>query len=130
MAVNLNMRGDSEGSINEYLSDTIGAVFQNVYTIDVPNYTNRALYAFDSGKAMVRFERGIAHQSEGEWKKLMQTIHENMSPYEPGSHIMTDDKAPVELLGMQIIDSLIRNEVAYYRKIYEEEGLQGLLSRL
>lgn len=130
MAVNLNMRGGNEGSINEYLSDTIGAVFENVYTIDVPNYTNRALYAFDSQEAIVRFERGIADESEGEWKELMDTIRENMAPYRAGSHIMTDDKAPVELLGMQIIDSLIRNEVDYYRKIYEEEGVQGLLNRL
>ena len=29
---------------------------------------------------------------------------------------MTDDKAPVELLGMKVIDSLIGNEVEYYKK--------------
>ncbi len=60
----------------------------------------------------------------------MGNIRHNMSPYKAGSHIMTDDKAPVELLGMQIIDGLIKNEVEYYRRIYEEEGLQGLLGRL
>ena len=60
----------------------------------------------------------------------MGNIRHNMSPYKAGSHIMTDDKAPVELLGMQIFDGLIKNEVEYYRRIYEEEGLQGLLGRL
>ena len=60
----------------------------------------------------------------------MGNIRHNMSPYKAGSHIMTDDKAPVELLGMQIIDGLIKNEVEYYRRIYEEERLQGLLGRL
>ena len=40
---------------------------------------------------------------------------------------MTDDKAPVELLGMQVIDELIKEEVAYYKGIYEEEGIRGLL---
>ena len=50
----------------------------------------------------------------------MGNIRHNMSPYKAGSHIMTDDKAPVELLGMQIIDGLIKNEVEYYRRIYEE----------
>ena len=57
----------------------------------------------------------------------MGNIRHNMSPYKAGSHIMTDDKAPVELLGMQIIDGLIKNEVEYYRRIYEEEGIEGLL---
>ena len=43
---------------------------------------------------------------------------------------MTDDQAPVELLGMQVIDELIRDEVSYYRGIFEEEGIQGLLDEL
>lgn len=43
---------------------------------------------------------------------------------------MTDDKAPVELLGMQVIDQLIREEVAYYKNIYEKDGIQGLLEQL
>ncbi len=40
---------------------------------------------------------------------------------------MTDDKAPVELLGMRVIDELIQDEVTYYRNIYEQQGLDGLL---
>ncbi len=43
---------------------------------------------------------------------------------------MTDDKAPVELLGMQVIDQLIQEEVAYYKDIYEEQGINGLLEHL
>ena len=41
--------------------------------------------------------------------------------------IMTDDKAPVELLGMQIIDEIIVDEVNYYKTIYKDKGLSGLL---
>jgi hypothetical protein len=33
----------------------------------------------------------------------------------------------VELLGMQVIDDLIRDEVAYYKTIYERDGLQGVI---
>lgn len=43
---------------------------------------------------------------------------------------MTDDKAPVELLGMQVIDSLIGNEVGYYKNIYDKEGIKGLIEAL
>lgn len=35
---------------------------------------------------------------------------------------MTDDKAPVELLGMKVIDELIRDEVGYYKEIFQEGG--------
>ena len=47
--------------------------------------------------------------------------------YEGGNLILTDDKAPVELLGMSAIDAIIRDEVEYYRAIYDEKGLQGVL---
>ena len=43
---------------------------------------------------------------------------------------MTDDKAPVELLGIKVIDSMIAEEVSYYKDIYKKEGLKGLLNAL
>lgn len=43
MVVNMNMRGSGDGNINQYLSDTIGQVFDAEYTVDVANTTNREL---------------------------------------------------------------------------------------
>ena len=60
----------------------------------------------------------------------MAVVADNLIAYEAGDYIMTDDKAPVELLGMQVIDELIRDEVAYYKKIYEEQGVQGVIDAL
>lgn len=128
MAVNLNMRGSGEGNINQYLADTIGAVFGMIYTVDVPNYTNRALYAFDSKETLARFRRGISRESNAGLAQLMREIRQKMKVYHAGDYVMTDDKAPVELLGMQVIDSLIRAEVELYRGIYEREGIEGILS--
>ena len=54
----------------------------------------------------------------------------SLSLMHAGEYLMTDDKAPVELLGMQVIDELIRDEVAYYRGVFEKEGIQGLLEQL
>ena len=61
---------------------------------------------------------------------MMQVVEDSKVIYRAGDHIMTDDKAPVELLGMQVIDEMIRDEVAYYKKIYDEKGLGGLLDSL
>ena len=47
-----------------------------------------------------------------------------------GEHVLTDDKAPVEVLGMDMIDELISEEMAYYKGIYKEEGFRGLIDRL
>ena len=79
---------------------------------------------------MDRFKRGIDAETDADLTGLMQKILEGMQPYKAGNLIMTDDKAPVELLGMRVIDSLIRDEVEYYRGIYEREGVEGLLKGL
>ena len=51
--------------------------------------------------------------------------------YVSGDYILTDDKAPVEMLGMQVIDELlIKDEVAYYKGIYDREGIRGLLNSI
>lgn len=127
MAVNMNMRGEDEGNINQYLSDTISTVFKNVYTIDVSGSTNRMLFAFDSERAMDVFESNTRMEPHEDLSVLMQKIMREMSRYEPGEYVMTDSKAPVELLGMRVIDALIRDEVRYYKDIYEREGMQGIL---
>ena len=130
MVVNMNMRGSREGSINERLADTISSVFGEVYTADVRGTTNRELFASDNPQMLDHF---AVHrekiQDEGLFT-MMNTVADNLIAYEAGSYIMTDDKAPVELLGMQVIDELIRDEVAYYKRIYEEQGIQGVINAL
>ena len=60
----------------------------------------------------------------------MGHIRQGMKRYEAGDYVMTDDKAPVELLGMRVIDELIRGEVAAYKQLYEEQGIRGVLDSL
>lgn len=130
MVVNMNMRGSSEGSINEHLADTIGSVFGEVYTVDVKGSTNRELFASDNPQMLANLaERRAAITDEG-LAAMMDRVLDNLIAYEAGSYIMTDDKAPVELLGMKVIDELIRDEVTYYKRIYEEQGIQGVINAL
>ncbi len=131
MVVNMNMHSDGDGSINAHLSDTIASVFPSVYTADVPGTTNRELFAWKDGDALAVLRDGISQTEPAALRQLMEDISaERLQAYEPGDLLLTDDRAPVELLGIQVIDRLIQDEVGYYRGIYEEEGLQGLLDRL
>jgi hypothetical protein len=61
---------------------------------------------------------------------MLGKAKKGMTAYEAGDYIMTDDKAPVELLGMKVIDELISEELQYYKKIYKEQGLKGLIENL
>jgi len=127
MVVNMNMRGQGEGNISEYLSDTICSVFTQVYTVDAAYSTNRELFASNEPEVLSIFERNLEMIEQKDLLAMMQRVRSDMVRYESRGNIMTDDKAPVELLGMQVIDEIIADEVKYYKKIYKEKGLKGLL---
>lgn len=137
MVVNMNMYNEGNSfsengvpTINTYLADTIASVFSEVRTVSVPYATNKELFATDSSDFIERFESNIEMEENETLRTMMSSALQTLEPYDFSGHIMTDDKAPVELLGMRQIDSIIKEEVSFYKKIYELEGLQGLLKLL
>lgn len=130
MVVNMNMRGQKSGNITEYLSDTIANVFDEVYTVDVPFNTNRELFATDNPNVLKVFADNMEKENNRNLSDMMEMVSSHLTAYEKGDYLMTDDQAPVELLGMRVIDEIIKNEVEYYKDIYNEEGIEGLLNAM
>ena len=130
MVVNMNMRGQKEGNINQYLADTISHVFSEVWTVDVAYNTNRELFASNSQEMTARMQSNAQRCQDAELRGMLGRIESGLTPYEAGNYLMTDDRAPVELLSMQVIDDLIRDEVAWYKQIYKEQGIKALIGML
>ncbi len=130
MVVNMNMRGNDDGDINQYLADTISSVFGNVYTVEVDNSTNRELFASDNNDMIGVLNDNISGIKDADLRFMMNKVRDNSIAYNAGKLIMTDDNAPVELLGMKVIDKIIRDEVAYYKEIFDENGVQGVIDAL
>ena len=129
LVVNMNMHSEEKGNINEYLSDTIASVFPNVCTVDVKGSTNRELFAVMNKDAFSDFQERIGNIQDEDLRAMMQSLEKELDVYEKGEYLLTDDKAPVELLGMQVIDGLIQNEIGYYKEIFREDGIKGLLEQ-
>ena len=128
VVVNMNMYSEEEGNINEYLSDTIADVFEYVYMIDVRGFTNRELFATMKPNAEKILKERAGTLWEEELTDLIQKISASIVPYEKGDRILTDDKAPVELLGIKVIDGLIQRELGYYKQLFKEQGFSGILN--
>jgi spermidine synthase len=128
MVVNMNMRSNTPGNINDYLADTIGNVFTNMLTTDVAGWSNRILYASNNKDMEDRLLAAMSNETDEDMFLMMAKVYDGLSVYHPGKLIMTDDKAPVELLGMKVIDEIISDEVSSYKSLYEREGLKGLLN--
>lgn len=130
MVVNMNMKSDGEESINAYLSDTIASVFDCVYTADVARNTNRELFASNNTQILDVMTEGVAALADEDLSAMMNTVSDALVKYEPGNLVLTDDKAPVEVLGMRVIDELIQDEIGYYKDIFKEEGIGGILNAM
>lgn len=127
MTVNLNMRSKNGGSINDWICDTISSVFGSVTYADIG--TNREVFASSDDSCIERFIKDL-YSKEGELTSLMLTVREKLTKYEPGGLILTDDKAPVELLGMKMIDEMISDELEYYKEQFRGKSLSEIIELL
>ena len=130
MSVNLNMKASGAGNINERLIDTIASVFPAIRTVTVRNGTNLALFAARDETTLDKLPLLAEKLQNNELSALMRHVAANWQSPARGGEPLTDDKAPVELLGMRAIDAIIREELQYYKEIYRREGFDGLQKAL
>lgn len=130
MVVNMNMISDGQGSINEALTDTIAAVFgsRNMVTADVPDTTNRELFAKNVESGTPTLEESLTEVREGtsSLDRVVRRVDpdfRDVSVAANGGTVLTDDKAPVELLGMHAIDGIIAQQAEPYREIVRTQGI-------
>lgn len=129
MVVNMNMRSTSKGNINDYLADTIAAVFPYILTTDVENWSNRILFAGGQADMEEKLITAMENEADSDMLTMMTKVINGLKDYNAGNLIMTDDKAPVELLGMKIIDEIIADEVSQYKAIPKSELVEIFLKQ-
>lgn len=127
MVVNLNMTSAENGSINEYLCDTMASVFRHTVTAPVRGNTNTEVFCTNADDWEETFLCSIAKLKDSDYADMMRTVYSKLTPYEGGSCILTDDKAPVEVLGMRVLDELIGDELNYYKDELRTGGLSALI---
>lgn len=132
MVVNLNMISDEEGSINQYLCQTIASVFPENYIVDVGNSSNAELFAFKNPQQLMQFEKAYLTYDEEhgdeDLTRMMTKVKDNLVEVEKGTHILTDDKAPVEVLGMRVLDEMIQGELDYFKEMMKSGDLLELIN--
>jgi spermidine synthase len=126
MIVNMNMQDNKSDSIDKYLAGTIASIFPYVYvcSTSASQNGNKELYA-SSSDCLAQFNDNYTKNSSKDIYYKMKDILSNSERIVPNNLILTDDKAPVEKLGMEILDSTINSELDYYRneltKMYWKE---------
>ena len=78
---------------------------------------------------LTRFREGYENGNP-DLHYLLSGLDEKLTRYEGGDLILTDDKAPVELLGMRVIDEMISEQLAYYKESFKGMSLSEMLDFL
>jgi spermidine synthase len=127
MILNLNMTSNQEGSINDYICDTVDSVFDTVYTAQAGG--NIEVFASENKDIAKNFRKSYPTMNP-ELHYMMMAVDQNLRLYEGGDLILTDDKAPVELLGMRVVDELISVELERYRELFKGISIKEMIDML
>ena len=114
MVVNMNMRGE----INDWLIDTIFEIFPAVRIIDAGG--NREVFAAADDLVFENFAERAENLRDEKLSALMKNVAQDWQIPMRGGNILTDDKAPVELLGMRALDAIIARELKNYQFDFRE----------
>ena len=127
MVVNMNMYTNNEGGINDYLSGTIKNVFNNVYTCK--SNTNIELFACNDFDLKDELYNNIDKITDLDLMNKMMSIHSNLEYVsdQKAKYKLTDDKAQVELLGMDVLDDMIFEELNYYREKLKGKSIKEII---
>ena len=127
MVVNMNMYTNNEGGINDYLSGTIKNVFNNVYTCK--SNTNIELFACNDFDLKEELYNNIDKITDLDLMNKMMSIHSNLEYVsdQKAKYKLTDDKAQVELLGMDVLDDMIFEELNYYREKLKGKSIKEII---
>ncbi len=128
MIVNMNMYTSNEGGINDYLCGTIMQCFSSAATYKTGS--NRELFASNSFEVIEKLGEEMGNIENQELKNLIKRIQACLVPVEPSEYILTDDKAPVELLGISAIDNMIIAEIDYYKDKIKGKSISELIKEL
>ena len=130
MVMNINMVLEKEDSINQSLADTTSSVFDKTYTYKLGGSSNMIVFASSNSNFVNEFSDNLG---DVENDALRSTLHLLLSGIE--EHIDTgirlyDTSADVEVKSMNAVDGIIMEELSYYRQIFKEKGLKGIIELL
>lgn len=122
LIVNVNMKSGDFTGVPEYLSNTVKSIFNKVYRVDLAQVTNSILFISDDTDMLQNYERNTDAfiPKDHDLYDISQYVGDNTQEMTEARLILTDDLAPVEVLGQKALNEIINIEVEVI-----QAGLKG-----
>ena len=125
LVCNVNMGTRDNGAVVDALAATMGSVFGQIYAYNVPGTSNTLLYAAPGvslGQLDVSLSKcdGIQVASQSTQasaptallRQCIQGVADGIAPIQSSARVLTDDRAPTELLANKALGNMIAEERA------------------
>ena len=136
LVCNVNMGTRNNSAVVDALAATMGSVFGRVYAYRVPDTSNTLLYAAP-GATLARLDSSLQacdatrespdsgaslRASTALMRRCIQGVAEGAAPIVSRATVLTDDRAPTELLANKALSALIAEERAGIQEQVNAEG--------
>lgn len=132
LIVNVNMKSGSFTGVPEYLANTVRSIFNRVYRADLSVVTNSLLFVSDDNEMLENYSNNIANQipSGHDLYNISRYISSNLVEMTDTKLILTDDLAPVEILGQKALSEIVNSEIESIRSSLKGKSLQDIFEYL
>lgn len=131
LVVNLNMFSNEDGNLNDYIIGSLANVYPHIYSIKTS--TNEVVFATKNSNIINNFRKNriLLNDFKGKYKNSFDYIETYLKEKDGKTlmkkgYVLTDDKSPVELLGMKLLDNLIQKELEFFKDFNLKELLTNL----
>jgi len=108
LAINVNIRSQQQPDICAYLTGTLAGVFPSVMLCEHPNYYNRIIFAAKDPELQKIFnDRCSSLPADHPLYDIAKRAQASLSPAHEPQYVLSDDLAPVELIGFKTLNQQI-----------------------
>ncbi len=133
LMVNINMRSQNTTEITDYLTQTLKSNMNKVYKYDISGITNTLVYSSDDIDCLQYLKDNTSRlDQDSPLARLAANVIENCTEVTEAEYVLTDDLAPVEVLGQKLLNDVVSESLDYFKKEIEgsENGILDVFNML
>ena len=104
-------------------------MFDSAYTVSTRS-GNVELFASSGFDCREILEQNLFGIQDNTLYAFIRNVSDSLEKVENEGYIFTDDKAPVELLGMSVLDEMISDELANIKQLIKGKSIKDLYNML
>ena len=132
LVVNINMKSGEYKGVPEYLSNTVKSVFNKVYKVDLKEVTNSLLFISDDTEIKSNYTKNIGSliNNNHDLYNISRYVEESLTEMTEASLILTDDLAPVEIMGQKALNEIVNDEMDLIRSELKGKSIDDIIEYL